>query len=344
MNSTVPPDLQANRNAWRTLVGMSATSLTLWSSGCSVRWRRPRGVGRPPRAATPAAVLAMLALAAPDVVSTDRLVDGLWGEDPPSNPLGALQVYIHGVRKAFARPATSSWSSGCRPVTDWRSRPSRPTSVGSRASSGARATSACADDPAAAAATLEEALSLWRGPALADVRGAPFAEPEAVRLDELRLMAEEDSYDVRLALGEHAALVAELDRAVLEHPMRERFWGQLMTALYRSDRQADALATYARARDAARRRARYRPGPGAATARGGDPAAGPCPGRAVAPSRPLRRSGPLTRCGSLWRPRSCPPWPHGTLRGCRRRPPPHSGVATSSPGSAICSPRDRSAR
>ena len=61
-------------------------------------------------------------------------------------------------------------------------------------------------------------------------------------------MAEEDSYDVQLALGEHAALVAELDRAVLEHPMRERFWGQLMTALYRSDRQADALATYARAR------------------------------------------------------------------------------------------------
>jgi predicted ATPase len=105
------------------------------------------------------------------------------------------------------------------------------------------------DDLAAAAATLDQALGLWRGPALSDVREAPFAEAEAVRLDELRILAREDSFDVRLALGQHAALVADLDQAVLEHPMRERFWGQLMTALYRCDRQADALATYARARE-----------------------------------------------------------------------------------------------
>ena len=151
--------------------------------------------------------------------------------------------------KAFARPARSTWSSGCPPVTDWRPWPTRPTSVASRASSERAREERLRDDPAAAAATLREALGLWRGPALADVRGAPFAEPEAARLDEMRLMAQEDFYDVRLALGQHASVVAELDRAVLEHPMRERLWGQLMTALYRCDRQAEALATYARARD-----------------------------------------------------------------------------------------------
>ena len=96
---------------------------------------------------------------------------------------------------------------------------------------------------------LEEALGLWRGPALTDVREVPFAEPEAVRLDELRMLAQEDFYDVRLELGQHADLVADLDQAVLEQPMRERLWGQLMTALYRCDRQADALRTYAQARE-----------------------------------------------------------------------------------------------
>ena len=104
-------------------------------------------------------------------------------------------------------------------------------------------------DLAGAAAALAEARALWRGPALADVRATPFAEPEAVRLDELRLLVEEDWFDAELALGHHAVLVDPLTSAVHEHPMRERFWGQLMTALYRSDRQADALATYARARE-----------------------------------------------------------------------------------------------
>ena len=233
----------------------------------------------------------MLALGAPDVVSTDRLVDGLWGDEPTSNPLGTLQVYVHGVRKALRQVSEVELVERVSPgyrlaITSEQTDIGRFTSLQRRARD-----ERLRGETAAAAATLEEALSLWRGPALADVRGAPFAEPEAVRLEELRLMAEEDSYDVQLALGEHAALVAELDRAVLEHPMRERFWGQLMTALYRSDRQADALATYARARDAARRRARYRPGPGAATTRGGDPAAGPCPGRAFTPTAPFVARG-----------------------------------------------------
>ena len=182
------------------------------------------------------------------MVSTDRLVDGLWGDEPTSNPLGTLQVYVHGVRKALRQVSKVELVERVSPgyrlaITSEQTDIGRFTSLQRRARD-----ERLRGETAVAAATLEEALSLWRGPALADVRGAPFAEPEAVRLEELRLMAEEDSYDVQLALGEHAALVAELDRAVLEHPVRERFWGQLMTALYRSDRQADALATYARAR------------------------------------------------------------------------------------------------
>ena len=194
-------------------------------------------------------VLAMLALAAPDVVSTDRLVDGLWGEDTPNNPLGALQVYIHGVRKSLRQASEVDLVERVPPGYRLATMADQ-TDVGRFTGLQERAREErLRDDPAAAAATLGEALGLWRGPALADVRGAPFAGPEAARLDEMRLMAQEDFYDVRLALGQHASVVAELDRAVLEHPMRERLWGQLMTALYRCDRQAEALATYARARD-----------------------------------------------------------------------------------------------
>ena len=191
----------------------------------------------------------MLALAAPEMVSTDRLVDGLWGEEPTSNPLGALQVYISGVRKALREVSDVELVERVPPgyrlaIT------ADQTDIGQFAALQRRARDErVRNDLPAAEATLEAALGLWRGPALADVRGAPFAEPEAARLEELRLLAREDSHDVRLALSQHAALVAELDRAVLEHPMRERFWGQLMTALYRSDRQAEALATYARARE-----------------------------------------------------------------------------------------------
>ncbi|WP_148616530.1 AfsR/SARP family transcriptional regulator [Nocardioides rubriscoriae] len=195
------------------------------------------------------AVLAMLALAAGEVVSTDRLVDGLWAEAPPNNPLAALQVFIHGLRKTL-RGAT-----GQELVS--RDAPGYRLTVGPGATDVARfldlhrqaREARTAGRMGDARDRLEEAERLWRGPALADVLSAPFAQAEAVRLDELRLSAQEDAYDVRLALGEHAAVVDPLARAVDDHPMRERFWGQLMTALYRSERQGEALAAYSRARD-----------------------------------------------------------------------------------------------
>lgn len=195
------------------------------------------------------AVLAMLALAAPEVVSVDRFVDGLWGENPPGNPVAALQVFVHGLRKVLREASADDLISRVPPGYRLLIDPGQ-TDIGrlqalQQQSRAARE----AGDLADAGRALTEARELWRGPALADVRSTPFAEPEAVRLDELRLLVEEDAFDVGLALGEHAALIDPLTSAVNEHPMRERFWGQLMTALYRSDRQADALATYARARE-----------------------------------------------------------------------------------------------
>ncbi len=192
------------------------------------------------------AVVAMLALAAPAVVSTDRVVDGLWGESPPDKPLPTLQVFVSKLRKNLAELGGAAFLEsrppGYRLVID-----PLETDVGRFADLTARARGA--GDAAAALALLDEALALWRGAALADVREQPFAAAEVVRLEELRLQAEEARVDLALRLGRHAGLVAMLEELVHQHPTRERFWAQLMTALYRSDRQADALAAYGRARD-----------------------------------------------------------------------------------------------
>jgi DNA-binding SARP family transcriptional activator len=115
-----------------------------------------------------------------------------------------------------------------------------------RAAEGARA---LADgNPAAAAQSFQAALDLWRGPPLADLAYEPFAQVPILRLEELRLTVIEAHGDVELALGHHAALVPELEILVVEHPLRERLWSQLMIALYRSGRQADALRAYSVAR------------------------------------------------------------------------------------------------
>ena len=134
---------------------------------------------------------------------------------------------------------------------------------------------------AEAAGTLRQALGLWRGGVLADLADYAFIRPEAARLEELRLAAVEARIDADLALGRHDALTAELEQLVAEHPLRERLHGQLMLALYRCGRQADALAAYRRVRDLlagelgidpgeplrAPARIRARPGPGTRLAR-----------------------------------------------------------------------------
>lgn len=111
------------------------------------------------------------------------------------------------------------------------------------------------------AGLLREALGLWRGPALADFAGSEFALAEAVRLDELRLEITGRVVDLELGVGVNARLVSELESLVAEYPLQERFWGQLMTALYRDGRQADALKAYHRARQALNARLGVQPGP-----------------------------------------------------------------------------------
>src|SRR5262249_53484971 len=116
-------------------------------------------------------------------------------------------------------------------------------------------------DPAAAGDRLREALALWRGAAPADLPSEPFARADSERLEELRLLALEDRIDADLALGDHREVVGELRELVAEHPLRERMRAQLMLALYRCGRQADALAAYRDGRDVLVAELGVEPGP-----------------------------------------------------------------------------------
>jgi predicted ATPase/DNA-binding SARP family transcriptional activator len=184
-------------------------------------------------------LVAALALEAGEVVSRDRLIDALWGEDPPDTARNTLQVYVSQVRKLLPDGVLETRANGYRLAVD-------PSAVDAfeferLATTGRSALTI--GDAAGAAETLSAALELWHGPEPADLPQA-----ETIRLEELRLTAMEDRIDAELALGRHGQLVGELERLVAEQPLRERVRGQLMLALYRSGRQADALAVYQRAR------------------------------------------------------------------------------------------------
>jgi predicted ATPase/DNA-binding SARP family transcriptional activator len=194
----------------------------------------------------PRALLAALLLEPNQVVSRDRLIDALWGEAPPDTARNTLQVYVSQLRKLLPDGALDTAPPGYRLVVD-------PETVDLfrfvRLCDEGR--SRLADGNAAGAAeTLRAALNLWRGAPLADLAWEPFAHAEIARLEELRLAALEDRIDADLALGRHGQLVPELERLVVEEPLRERLRAQLMLALYRAGRQADALAVYQRARKA----------------------------------------------------------------------------------------------
>lgn len=199
---------------------------------------------------TQRAVLAMLALAAPEVVSADRLVDGLWGENPPAKPLATLQVFVHRLRHALREAGDHAGLLESRPPGYRLAVEVMDSDVGRFHDLLKRARrSRDAGEIDSAHAQLVEALSCWRGPALSDLQGFAFAQAESVRLDEQRLQALEERLELAMTLGLHADCVAELEDLVRSHPTRETFWGQLMVALYRCDRQADALLVYGRARD-----------------------------------------------------------------------------------------------
>ena len=183
------------------------------------------------------ALLAALALRAGEVVATERLVADLWGERAPATANGSLQNTVMALRKALGRELVVTQAPGYRLVLE-------PEAVDANRFERLLAEARGAEEPARRAALLEEALALWHGPALADLDEEHFARLEAGRLDELRLTAAEDRIDAELALGRHGALVGELETLVATNPLRERPCGQLMRALYRGGRQAEALEVY----------------------------------------------------------------------------------------------------
>ncbi|HEY1357506.1 MAG TPA: BTAD domain-containing putative transcriptional regulator [Thermoleophilaceae bacterium] len=190
------------------------------------------------------ALLAVLLLARNEVVSRDRLVDALWGERPPATAQRSLDSYVSRLRRVLGQDRLIRRAPGYVLRADPGELDlDRFEALVARAGE-ARAT----EDHEAAARVLSESLAIWRGPALADLLFEPFAGAESERLEQRRLDALEQRIDAQLAGGAGPELVAELEALVREHPFRERLVGQLMLALYRSGRQADALAAYQDAR------------------------------------------------------------------------------------------------
>jgi predicted ATPase/DNA-binding SARP family transcriptional activator len=185
-------------------------------------------------------LLAFFLLHRGEVVSRERLVDELWGERPPRAVAAELRVYVAKLRKALHPDLLVTRGNGYVLVT--RDEDVDAVRFEWAAREGGRLLAA--GEPESAARVLADALALWRGPVLSDLPHEPWALPEARRLEELRLGALEERLEAELALGRHAAAVAELKRLVMEHPYRERLRAQLMLALYRCGRQADALKVY----------------------------------------------------------------------------------------------------
>jgi len=196
------------------------------------------------------ALLAVLLLHANETLSTDVLLDELWAQRPPATASKTVQVHVSRLRKALAVDGRAApivtREHGYRLEVDPERIDARRFE---RLVADARGDLG-AGEPRRAAATLEEARALWRGPPLADLAYEAFAQSETARLADLRIAATELHVEARLALGAHAEVVSELEALVAEHPYRERLRGQLMLALYRSDRQAEALQAYQDARRA----------------------------------------------------------------------------------------------
>jgi predicted ATPase/DNA-binding SARP family transcriptional activator len=196
------------------------------------------------------ALLALLLLHANEVVARERLIDELWSDQPPETATNTLQVHVSQLRKALAgdgvdaaatlatRPPGYVLSVAAEQVDAYRFERQVAAAAEARRRGGS----------SAASALYAEALAAWRGPALADLASEPFVAPDVARLEELRLGATEERIECELELGHHAEVVPEIEALVEQHPLRERLRLQLMLALYRSDRQADALAAYHDAR------------------------------------------------------------------------------------------------
>jgi DNA-binding SARP family transcriptional activator/DNA-binding beta-propeller fold protein YncE len=207
------------------------------------------------------ALLGLLLLHANEPIARERLIEELWGDAAPRTVNAVLSVYLSRLRRLLADGTgeqvllthAAGYVLSVRPEGLDAGRFETLLERGRR--------ELASGDAERASATLHLALALWRGPPLADLAFEPFAQSEIARLEELRLTAIEARIEADLALGRHDSLVAELETLVAAHPYREGLRAQLMLALYRSDRQAEALETYRRARRAFSEELGIEPGP-----------------------------------------------------------------------------------
>ena len=193
-------------------------------------------------------VLGVLLLHANEFVSRERLIDELWGESPPPTARKGVNVYVSQLRKALTRDGLDPIATADGGYRLEVGSEALDVSRLQRALAGGRERAA-AGELEAAAELLQEAHALWRGPTLAGLLLESHGRDEVAQLDELRLTALMDRIDCDLALGRHEEVLGELHVLVGEHPLRERLRAQLMLALYRADRQAEALEAYQEARE-----------------------------------------------------------------------------------------------
>jgi serine/threonine protein kinase/DNA-binding winged helix-turn-helix (wHTH) protein len=189
------------------------------------------------------AVLAHLILRANRPVPVDLFIDGLWGDEPPDTAKNTLQTYVYRLRQLLGDDRISSEAGG------YVLRADSAEIDAARFEAKVKAGKAnLTSEPSEAAAALSEALELWRGAPLADLTNEPSLRGEIARLEELHLSATEHRIAAEIDMGGHSTVVSELDALTAQYPLRERMWANLMLALYRLGRQAEALATYQRAR------------------------------------------------------------------------------------------------
>ncbi|WHT17746.1 BTAD domain-containing putative transcriptional regulator [Crossiella sp. CA-258035] len=204
------------------------------------------GRSAPVEAAKHRTLLACLVLRAGQRVEATELVGYLWDdEDRPAHPRGALHTYVRRLRHLLGAGLISTVAGGYRLAAE-------PEAADAHRFRQLLHTARQTADPAERAAVLHSALALWRGPALADITSAALRRDYGDPLDTERLDALALRFDTELAMGRHESLVPDLWKATAEHPLREEFWHQLMLALYRTQRQAEALETYQRAADVLR--------------------------------------------------------------------------------------------
>jgi YVTN family beta-propeller protein len=245
------------------------------------------------------ALLALLLLRAREVVSTDRVIDALWESHPPASALNSVHVYVSQLRKALGNGRLETRGRGyllaLEPEQLDLGRFERLLAEGRELLAKGEAEQA--------AEALRAALALWRGPPLSDFTSEPFAQSEIARLDELRLAAIEERIEADLALGRDAELVSELEALVRQHPVRERLRAQLMVALYRSGRQAEALNAYQQARRMLAEELGLEPGRRLQELEGAilrqDAQLDPSREAATPPARARRRSGILIAIGAV---------------------------------------------